>query len=40
MIANQNCIHTHVNSTLKSGECLLQLSSEHFIFPAAANSED
>jgi len=38
MVANQNCIHTHVNSTLKSGECLLQFSSGHLIFPAAAKS--
>jgi len=38
MLANQNYIHTHVNSTLKSGECLLQFSSEDFIFPAAAKS--
>jgi len=38
MVANQNCVHTHVNSTLTSGECLLQFSSEHFIFPAAAKS--
>jgi hypothetical protein len=37
MVPNQNYIHTHVNSTLKSGECLLQFSSD-FIVPAAAKS--